>query len=314
MELLIGNDYYSDLILPERKKMIPGLYLLRSHLGWILSGRLPTEEKKASEVSMFVMTGNSSQQYQQSFIAPLGNINDFVKPNLDEFWKLETTGIEEPINDCDDDEAIQNFHDTVRKTNSAILPDNYQLALARLNSLLRRIQGNPELIQRYNSIIKDQLKKEIIEEGNDKTEEGCKNYYVPHHAVITPDRKTTKVRIVYDASAKAKKGCKSLNKCLYGGPVTLEDLCGLLLRFRIYKVALTADIEKAFLQVGLQPADRDVTRFLWLKDPTKPLSKDNLQIYHFTMVPFGVISSPFLLGATILHHLEQVGTPTAKIL
>ena len=97
----------------------------------------------------------------------------------------------------------------------------------------------------------------------------------------------------------------SLNECLYRGPVILEDLCGLLQRFRIYKVALTADIEKAFLQVGLQPADRDVTRFLWLKDPTKPLSKDNLQIYRFTRVPFGVISSPFLLGATILHHLEQ---------
>ena len=46
--------------------------------------------------------------------------------------------------------------------------------------------------------------------------------------------------------AKAKKGCKSLNECLYRGPVILEDLCGLLLRFRIYKVALTADIEKTF--------------------------------------------------------------------
>ena len=99
---------------------------------------------------------------------------------------------------------------------------------------------------------------------------------------------------------------------MYRGPVILEDLCGLLQRFRIYKVALTADIEKAFLQVGLQPADRDVTRFLWLKDPTKPLSKDNLQIYRFTRVPFGVISSLFLLGATILRHLEQVGIPTAE--
>ena len=99
---------------------------------------------------------------------------------------------------------------------------------------------------------------------------------------------------------------------MYRGPVILEDICGLLLRFRTHKVALTADIEKAFLQVGLQPTDRDVTRFLWLKDHTKPLTKDNLQIYRFTRVPSGVISSPFLLGATILHHLEQVGTPTSK--
>ena len=147
MELLIGNDYYNDLILPERKKGIPGLYLFGSHLGWILSGRLPTEEKKAAEVSMFLMTGNSSQQYQQSFVAPLENVN----PNVDDFWKLETIGIKEPINDCDDDLAIQNFHDTVRKTNGRYevtwpwkeenpqLPDNYQLAVGRVNSLLKRI-------------------------------------------------------------------------------------------------------------------------------------------------------------------------------
>ena len=106
-------------------------------------------------------------------------------------------------------------------------------------------------------------------------------------------KKQLKLELSMMHQQKPKKESKSLNECLYRGPVILEDLCGLLLRFRTYKVALTADIEKAFLQVGLQPADRDVTRFLWLKDPTKPLSKDNLQIYRFTRVPFGVISKSF---------------------
>ena len=247
------------------------------------------------------MAGTYGNSHQQSFVAPLESSNDLLKPNVDEFWKLETIRIKEPVNDCGDDEAIQNFYDTVRMSNGRYevtwpwkeenpqLPDNYQLALGRLNSLLRRIQGNPELLEKYDNIIKDELEKEIIEKVNDETEEGCKKHYIPHHAVNTPDRKTTKVRIVYNASTKAKKGCKSLNEYLYRGPVILEDLCGLLLRFRTHKVALTADIEKAFLQVGLQPADRDVTRFLWLKDPTKPPTKDNLQIYRFTRVPFGVI-------------------------
>ena len=155
-----------------------------SHLGWILSGRLLTEERKTSEHSMFLMGGHSCQQYQQSFIPE--NSEVFMKPNLDEFWKLETIGIKDPVNDCDDDQAIQNFHETVRKTNGRYevtwpwkkayprLPDNYQLALGRLNSLLKRIQGKPELLQKYEGIIKDQLKKEIIEEVNDRTEEGCK--------------------------------------------------------------------------------------------------------------------------------------------
>ena len=127
-----------------------------------------------------------------------------------------------------------------------------------------------------------------------------------------PKSKKTKVRIVCDATAKAKKGCKSLEECLCRGPVILEDLCRLLLRFRIYKVVLTADIENAFLQVGLQPVDRGVSRLLWLKDPTKPLTKDNLKIYRFIRTPFGVISSLFLLGATIFHRVEQARTPAAE--
>lgn len=80
---------------------------------------------------------------------------------------------------------------------------------------------------------------------DDKTEEGLIKHYIPHYAVITPDRKT-KVRIVYDASAKAKKGCHGLNECLHRGPVILEDLCGLLLRFRTHKLALIPDIEGFF--------------------------------------------------------------------
>jgi hypothetical protein len=36
------------------------------------------------------------------------------------------------------------------------------------------------------------------------------------------------------------------------------------MRFRLHQVALVSDIEKAFLQIGLQQDQRDVTRFLWI--------------------------------------------------
>ena len=116
---------------------------------------------------------------------------------------------------------------------------------------------------------------------------------------------TTKFRVVYDASAKTKKENKSLNECLYTGPVLLNDLCALLMRFRLNLVARVADIEKVFLQIGLQPCQRDVTRFLWLKDCDKArLDNVNIQEYRFCRVPLGVTSNPFLLGATIESHLE----------
>ena len=159
------------------------------------------------------------------------------------------------------------------------LPENFELSLGRLKSLSKRLEKNPNLLEKYNNIIQEQIAKGVIErvESSEEDNENRK-HYILHHAVITPEKSTTKIRIVYDASAKIKRNAKSLNECLYRGPVILEDLCGLLLRFRMKKIGLVSDIEKAFLQVGLHETDRDVTRFLWLKDIQKSVSKENLLV------------------------------------
>ncbi|PFX20422.1 hypothetical protein AWC38_SpisGene15123 [Stylophora pistillata] len=183
--------------------------------------------------------------------------------------------------------------------------------MGRLRSQVNRLSRNDKHLQKYDAVIQDQVQKGIVEVFRD---EDCKNtlkHYIPHHEILTPEKTTTKLRVVFDASAKTRKKNQSLNESLHRGPVILEDLCGLLLRFRPHKVALVPDVEKGFLQVGLQPDDRDVTRFLWLKDPLKPTAENNVQILRFTRVPFGMISSPFLLAATTKNHLTKAGTPIA---
>ena len=89
---------------------------------------------------------------------------------------------------------------------------------------------------------------------------------------------------------------------------------GMIIRFRLNAVGIAADIEKAFLQIGLNPIDRDVTRFLWITDPSNPKTDSNLSIYRFARVPFGLKSSPFLLSATLNRHLDQSHTDVANMI
>ena len=245
-----------------------------------------------------------------------------IPPSMDEFWKLETIGITPPDKVEDNDGVMRHFNETITKVDGRYqvtwpwrdeevkLPENFELSLRRLKSLHKRMVDSPELLQRYDSIIKDQLEKGLIERVKEESEQGERRHYIPHHAVFTPEKETTKVRIVYDASAKTKKDNLSLNECLHRGPVILEDLCGLLMRFRTKKIGIIADIEKAFLQVALQPKKRDVTRFLWLKNVNEAPTDDNIAIYRFARVPFGIISNPFLLGAVIKHHLSSKASTT----
>ena len=85
----------------------------------------------------------------------------------------------------------------------------------------------------------------------------------------------------------------------------------ILLRFRSYPVALTADIEKAFLMISIAETDRDALRFLWVNDITT--IPPEIVTLRFARVMFGVSSSPFLLNATIKHHLESFASAHPKL-
>lgn len=120
----------------------------------------------------------------------------------------------------------------------------------------RRLHQDPSVLREYNRIIQDQLKKGIVQIVEPRDHGGQKLHYLPHHPVVRRDKETTKVRIVYDASARSSG--PSLNDCLYPGPKFNQRILDILLRFRVYKIPLTADIEKAFLMISVAEQDRDV--------------------------------------------------------
>ncbi len=107
-------------------------------------------------------------------------------------------------------------------------------------------------MEAIEKVIADQEEKGIIENVSDPNAPTTHLvHFLPFHPVLSPG-KTTKCHIVYDASAKTNKNNKSLNDCLFRGPLLPTDLCGLLLRFLLFSIAIILDIEKAFLQIGLQ--------------------------------------------------------------
>jgi len=92
---------------------------------------------------------------------------------------------------------------------------------------------NPELLAEYNTILQDQLQQGIIKtvpESKNSTFETTVHYF-PHHCVVRQDKQTTKLRIVYDGSAKTKTNSISLDNCLKAGPNLIPKLFDTLIRF-----------------------------------------------------------------------------------
>lgn len=312
VDILLGNDYYYSFMKNEIIKVATNLHLVNSEFGWICSGRSPMTTNNKDELSVLTYFQSSMDTDSHFYEPDLPLRNDTLR----KLWELESIGIVDSPKSSRDEEAVKTFNEsTIYEKNRynvkwpwieyppTNFPINFGLAYGRLTNLIKRL--DEETIQAYDDVLKDQLRKGIIERvDNHDLSKDHPVHYLPHHCVIQKE-KTTKLRIVYDASAKTKDNF-SLNDCLFRGPLMLEDLTGILIRFRENEIGIVADVEKAFLQIGLQDSDRDVTRFLWLKDLKKGVSSDNLEHFRFCRVPIGVISSPFLLNATIRHHLTKL--------
>lgn len=103
-----------------------------------------------------------------------------------------------------------------------------------------------------------------------------------------------KVREVYNCAAKSSG--TSLNDQLLKGPDLMNDLLGVLLRFRQNKVALVADVEAMLHQVRVIESDRDVLRFLWWKGGDLSKSPEE---YRMCVHLFGATSSPCCAGKAL---------------
>ncbi|CAK5029519.1 unnamed protein product [Meloidogyne enterolobii] len=296
-DIMIGIRQFWKFFVSKGKEILPGLHSIRTVFGTMTAGE--------------TNFGHNSDKASMSLVAVhSSNEEHLPTPSaVEDFWNLESLGIKENPSQNDDDVATKLIEKSITVTNEGRysvrwpwkeenpkLDSNFKMAYSRLMSVLEGLKGS-DILEKYDTQIKNQLAEGIIEEA-DRNPNGLE-HYLPHHGVVTH-----KLRIVYDASAH-RRGNPSLNECLYRGPVLLPDLAGLLLRFRCPKYPVLADIQAAFLTIELEPDQREVCKFLWMRDVKQPVSSTNLIVYRICRVGFGIICSPAILAVVIRHHLAK---------
>lgn len=259
------------------------LYLQKSKLGWIIGGGISAENPfKRSKC--------------------LASNIDF---QLEKFWDIEEFPSQQ-VYSIEENACQKHFKNHVTrsqsgqyivalpfKENPTVLGDSETMAWERLNFLLKRFKKDPPFKSQYTEVMNEYIK---LGHMSKVTNASTKGYYLPHHAVIKESSNTTKVRVVFDASAKTTSG-KSLNDILMTGPTIQDDLFSLLLRFRVHNYVITCDIEKMYRQFLVREEDRQYQKILW---PVNGV----VQEFQLNTVTFGGAPSPYLAIAC-LHQLAQ---------
>ena len=169
------------------------------------------------------------------------------------FWELEESPQLYRFT-SEEQQAIDQFNSTHSRDSDG----RYTVSLPRKVPAIKLGSSRDQLVRQLLQTERV-LKRKVVVPETDLTRPEGDCYYLPMHGVVKESSSTTKLRIVFDASALTTSG-NSLNDSLIPGPCMYPAIPDLLIKFRTHKVAMTADIGKMFREVRLQEADRDLHR------------------------------------------------------
>lgn len=286
INLLIGNGIFWHLLQPSKIELPVGsLTFFETVFGWVLGGT-------HSSCDLFCGITRKDTDIRVSHDQSL------IQDQLAKFWEIESIdnntsqySAEEML--CENDfvkntKRLANGRFVVNiplKLPPSVLGDTYTLAKQRFLSLERKFKTNPELKKSYTKFIHEYIQLGHMSEAS-HGKQGSN--YAPHHAVEKLDSTTTKLRVVFDCSAKSTTGY-SCNDLQQVGPTIQDDILAILLRFRQHNIALTSDIEKMYRQVLLNPDQRKLQQILWRDHPHLPL-----KAYELNTVTYGSAASAFI--------------------
>ena len=289
IDILLGVDIFSNVLLHGRRFGPTGSpTALETSLGWVLAGSICNSPRKTQIV------------VHHSTVLCADDL-------LRRFWELEETFTPSPARSPEEKSVMSHFHDAHRRdeTGRFIVPlpkkpdaeplgESRSQAVRRFLSLERSLRMKGQF-QEFSDVMEEYLElnhAEVVPVADlERPREEV--FYLPMHAVIKQSSSTTKIRAVFDASAKSSTGV-SLNDQLLVGPTVHSPLVDVLLRFRLHRVALTTDVSKMYRAVLLPSDDWDLHRFVWRKRLDEPLRD-----YRMTRLTFGVSSSSFAANMSV---------------
>ncbi|XP_065094640.1 uncharacterized protein LOC135715168 [Ochlerotatus camptorhynchus] len=236
IDMVLGaRHFYSFFPSNERVQLDRNLPLLvNSVFGWIVAGS--TNDSSVIHTSAPFISCNAVEVSMMS-----------LEESMERFWKTEELTTKDNYS-VEERHCESMYQSTVsrnvdgryvvrypRKSDfNVLLGKSRDNAQRRFEYLERRLERNPKLKNEYHQFI-----KEYISLGHmrlvEADDENAPAYYLPHHPVIKEASTTTKVRVVFDGSAKTSSGF-SLNQALCVGPVVQDDLLDIILRFRTFSL------------------------------------------------------------------------------
>lgn len=298
IDIHLGAAEYAKIIKDGLVKGKEGTPIAQNtELGWIVSG----------------MLNNNTHPHEfkvQSMISTT-EVNDLLR----KFWEINEIENRTP-HTLEESECERIFENTTTRLengrymvrlpirNDKIdLGQTRNMAIATFLQLERKFAKNVDLYKQYKLFIDEYI---ALGHMTETTEHVQAMNYLPHHAVFK-DSSTTKLRVVFDASRKSSNG-KSLNDNLMVGPTIQNDMSALIRRWRKYRIAFTADIEKMYRQILVHPEHTDLQRIIWRDSP-----KEKLREYKLSTVTYGTSCAPYLAIRTLhqLAHDEKDEQPVA---
>lgn len=301
IDLLLAADVFTDSLLNQQiKGNVNQPTAFNSIFGWLLLGKT----RLAS--STLVHTSSNIDNELNSLVQHFWELDSIPKASL--LTPDETLCEQKFISSYSRDSSGRYVVRMPFKDDSEpIFAGSREVALRRFHAIERRLSRDSDLKAQYVDFMSD-----YIETGHmtlvPVKEISMGKYYIPHHCVLRPDSATTRLRVVFDASAKDANS-RSLNDSQLTGPKLQPNIIDILLRFREHNVVFMADARQMYRQILIWHDHRDYQRIFW-----RASAHDNLQEYRLNTVTYGVSSSPFLACRTLKQLAEDEGDsyPVAK--